>query len=33
MSIFTQLDRAYFYGRHTDAAVRLMREISRGFGL
>ncbi|WP_129590826.1 hypothetical protein [Bradyrhizobium shewense] len=33
MGIFSQLDRALFYGRHTDAALRLMREIGRGFGL
>jgi len=33
MGIFSQLDRALFDGRHTDAALRLMREIGRGFGL
>lgn len=33
MGIFSQLDRALFYGRHTDAALRLMRDIGRGFGL
>ncbi len=32
-SIFSQLDLMFFYGRHTDAALRLMREIGRGFGL
>jgi len=33
MGIFSQLDRAFFYGRHTDAALKLAREIGRGFGL
>lgn len=33
MGIFSQLDRALFYGRNTDAALRLIRDISRGFGL
>jgi hypothetical protein len=33
MSIFSQLDRTFFYGRNTDAALRLAREIGRGFGL
>jgi hypothetical protein len=33
MGIFSQLDQALFYGRNTDAALRLMRDISRGFGL
>jgi hypothetical protein len=33
MGIFSQLDQAFFYGRHTDAAFKLAREIGRGFGL
>ena len=33
MGIFSQLDRALFYGRNTEAALRLMRDIGRGFGL
>jgi hypothetical protein len=31
--ILSQLDQALFYGRNTDAALRLMHEISHGFGL
>jgi len=33
MGIFSQLDQALFYGRNTDAALKLVREIGRGFGL
>jgi hypothetical protein len=33
MGIFSQLDQALFYGRNTEAALRLMRDIGRGFGL
>lgn len=33
MSIFAQLDRTLFYGRNTDAALKLVRKIGRGFGL
>lgn len=33
LGIFSQLDHALFYGRNTDTALRLVREISRGFGL
>lgn len=33
MGIFSQLDRAFFYGRNTDAALKFAREIGRGFGL
>ena len=33
LSILSQLDQALFYGRNTDAAFRLVREIGRGFGL
>lgn len=33
MGIFSQVDGALFSGRNTDAAVRVMREIGRGFGL
>ncbi|MCK1710998.1 MULTISPECIES: hypothetical protein [unclassified Bradyrhizobium] len=33
LTILSQLDQAFFYGRHSDAALRLVREISRGFGL
>ncbi|SDG44598.1 hypothetical protein SAMN05216338_1001330 [Bradyrhizobium sp. Rc2d] len=33
MGIFSQLDAALFRGRNTDAAIRLIREIGRGFGL
>lgn len=32
MCIFSQLDRALMYGRNTDAALRLMREIAAGLG-
>ena len=33
MGIFSQLDQALFHGRNTDAALRVVREIGRGFGL
>jgi hypothetical protein len=33
MGFLSQLDHAFFYGRNTEAALRLMRDISRGFGL
>lgn len=33
LGILSQFDQALFYGRNTDAALRLVREISRGFGL
>ena len=33
MGVLSQLDLAFFYGRNTEAALRLMRDISRGFGL
>ena len=33
LTILSQLDQAFFYGRHSDAALRLVREISSGFGL
>jgi len=32
MGIFSQLDGALFGGRNTDAAIRVMHEIGRGFG-
>jgi hypothetical protein len=33
LTILSQLDQAFFYGRNTDAAFRLVREMRRGFGL
>lgn len=33
LGILSQLDQAYFYGRNTDAALKLVREIGRGFGV
>lgn len=33
IGFLSRLDRALFYGRNTEAALRLMRDISRGFGL
>jgi hypothetical protein len=33
LSILSQVDQALCYGRNTDAAFRLVREISHGFGL
>jgi hypothetical protein len=33
LGILSQFDEALFSGRNTDAALRLVREISRGFGL
>jgi len=33
LTILSQLDQTLFYGRNTDAALRLVRDISRGFGL
>ena len=33
LTILSQLDQALFYGRNTDAAFRLVREISRAFGV
>jgi hypothetical protein len=31
-AILTQIDQAYFYGRHVDAGLSFGREIQRGFG-
>ncbi|WP_167767841.1 hypothetical protein [Bradyrhizobium frederickii] len=33
LTILSQVDQALFYGRNTDAALKLVREIGRGFGL
>ncbi|MGY3075914.1 hypothetical protein ACVWZZ_002285 [Bradyrhizobium sp. LM6.10] len=33
LGILSQFDQALFYGRNTDAALRLVREISRAFGV
>lgn len=33
MGIFSQVDGSLFRGRNTEAAIRLIREIGRGFGL
>ena len=33
LTILSQLDQALFYGRNTDAAFRLVREMRRSFGL
>ena len=33
IGFLSQLDSALFYGRNTEAALRLMRDIGRGFGL
>ena len=30
--ILTQIDHAFFYGRHVDAGLSFGREIKRGFG-
>lgn len=32
MGVFSQLDGALFRGRNTEAAIRAIREIGRGFG-
>ena len=31
LTILSQLDRAYSYGRYTDAALKLARDIVPGF--
>jgi hypothetical protein len=33
LTILSQLDQTLFYGRNTGAALRLVRDISRGSGL
>lgn len=33
LTILSQLDQAFFYGGHSDAALKLARDISRAFGL
>lgn len=32
LSFLSQLDQAYFYGRYSEAALKLLHEIGRGFG-